>query len=249
MKIKLTLLFSLLALLVYGQEEPIVEKPVKLGFKFAINASLFTRAVAPFDGDRAHQFDNYMTDYRGSGSGGVTARLDLKKGFSFEAEALYSSRGMAYRESNQRVIIVDDEGNEEFAYNYYNYNIDYIEIPVMLNYKFQQVGKDTFLSGYLGVAPGTVVSRKTKIRYEEARNGDRSKGRYEISSLNSVNPFNTSLIAGVQLEGKPVNKISLYGDIRCNYTLMPVFDRDINPEGRNLNTRMFTASIGFGVRF
>ena len=249
MKLKLTLLFSTFALLVYGQEESVPVKPVMLGFKFAVNASVFTRAVTPFDGDRERKYEHYMTGYRSSGSGGITAQLALKKGFSFEAEALFSSRGMVYRESNQRVIIVDDEGNEEFGYNYYNYNIDYIEFPLMINYKFQHLGKGSYLSGYVGVAPGTVVNRKIKVRYEEARNGERSNGRYEISSLNSVNPFNTSVIGGVQIDGRPVNKLVFFGDLRFNYTLMPVFDRDTSPEGRNLNTHMLTVSLGFGVRF
>ena len=249
MKIKLTLLFSVFALLTYAQEEIVPEKRVTLGLKFAANASLFTKTVAPFDGARDRQFEHYQSDYRGTGSGGVTARLDLKKGFSLDAEVLFSPRGMAFKESNQRVITVDDEGNESFAFNNYNYNIDYIELPVMVNYKFQQVGKDSYVSGYVGFAPGTVVNRKTKIRYEEARNGERSKGRYETFSLNIVRPFNTNIIGGVQLEGKPENKLVLYGDLRFNYTLMPVFDRDTNAEGRNLNTHMITASLGFGFRF
>ena len=249
MKLKLTILLSAVTLLVYAQEESVPVKPVMLGFKFAVNASVFTRAVTPFDGDRDRKYENYMTGYRSSGSGGITAQLALKKGFYLEAEALFSSRGMAYLESNQRVVIVDDEGNEDFAYNHYNYNIDYIEFPVMINYKFQHLGKGSYLSGYIGVAPGTVVNRKIKVRYEEAPNGERSKGRYEISTLNSVNPFNASLIGGAQIDGKPMDKLILFGDLRFNYTLMPVFDRDTSPDGRNLKTHMLTAALGFGIRF
>lgn len=250
MKLKLILLFSLYGLYAYAQEEqPLYEKRVKFGLKAGVNASVFTNEVAPFDGQRSSKYTDFLSYYRPSGMGGVTAQLTLNKRFSLGAEVIFNSRGMAFREPNQRVIVVDDEGNEEFAYNYYNYNIDYIEFPLMINYGFKPPAYKVMIMGYLGVAPGTVINRKTKLRYERATDGSRSSSRYEKSRLNSVNPFNTSLIGGVQVGEMNTDRATIFGDLRFSHTLLPVFERDRTLEGDNLKTHMFTVSMAFGVRF
>ena len=232
-----------------AQEIPSEEKKVRLGLKIGVNASLFTQEVTPFDGERSREYRDFLSYYRPSGMGGVTAQMMLTKSLSFGAEAIFNSRGMAFREPNQRVVIVDDEGNEEFAYTYFNYNIDYIEFPVMISYGFKRLDQRTMLSGYIGVAPATVINRKTKLRYEETEDGTRSKGRYETATLNSVRLFNTSLLGGIQIGDMNTKKTNLFGDLRFSHTLLPVFERDKTLEGDNLKTHMFTASIGFGIRF
>lgn len=249
MKLKLLLLFSLFGLFAHAQEEPIYEKKVKFGLKAGVNASLFTREVAPFDGERSSKYADFLSYYRPSGMGGVTAQLTLNKHFSLGAEVIFNSRGMAFREPNQRVIIVDDEGNEEFAYTYFNYNIDYIEFPLMINYGFKPPAHKVMVMGYIGLAPGTVVNRKTKLRYEKSTDGSPSRGRNEQARLNSVNPFNTSLLAGVQIGEMNTDRATIFGDLRFSHTLLPVFERDKTLEGANLKTHMFTVSMAFGVRF
>jgi len=249
MKLKLLLLLSAFALAAQAQEEPLYEKKVRLGVKIGVNASVFTREVDPFDGDRSRTYANYLSYYRASGLGGVTALLVLNKRFSFGAEALFNSRGMAYREPNNRVVIIDDEGNEELAYNRFNYNIDYIEFPVMLNYGFRPSTDNLTIMPYAGLAPATVINRKTKIRYEQSTGHTSSKGKYETATLSSVNPFNTSVLLGVQVGQLASEKTSMYGDLRFSHTLLPVFDRASTPEGANLKTHMFTTSFSLGVRF
>ncbi|RZM29553.1 MAG: PorT family protein [Pedobacter sp.] len=249
MKLKLLLLLVIYGLYSKGQEMAHEEKKVRLGLKIGVNASLFTREVAPFDGERLRAYRNFVSYYRPSGMGGVTAQLMLTKNLSFGAEAIFNSRGMAFREPNQRVVIVDDEGNEEFAFNYFNYNIDYIEFPVMINYGFKPIDDRTMISGYVGVAPATVVNRKTKLRYEESMDGSRTKGRYETATLSSVRPFNASLLGGIQIGEMNSKKASLYGDLRLSHTLLTVFERDKTLEGDNLNTHMFTTTLAFGLKF
>ena len=249
MKLKLALLFSMLAMVTHAQEEMLPEKRVRLGLKVGFNASAFTREVAPFDGQRSVKYEDYQSNYRTAGLGGITAQLILSKHFTFGAEALFNARGMAYRQPNYRVVIVDDEGNESFAFNNFNYNIDYVEFPVMIYYGFKPPAYKTLISTYVGLAPATVINRQIKLRYEQGTNGSKSKGRFEKSTLNSVNPFNTSLLAGVQIAGDNSSTINLFGDLMFSHTLRPVFERNLTPEGRNLKTHMVTGSLSFGVRF
>jgi hypothetical protein len=236
-------------LYVQAQEQPDFEKKVRFGIKTGFNASLFTRKVMPTSTAKRSDFSSFRPFVRSSINAGLTADGRLTDRISLSAELLFNSRGMVYMEENNHVVIVDDEGEEQQAYNNFNFNIDYVELPILINYNFKPSTYRLFLAAYVGLAPGIAVSSKTKLSYEEGLDGNGREAKNEILPLKYVNHFNNSLLAGLKVGDNNPRKINLYGDFRLSYTLLPVFSRKVSDKGSNLDTRMLTCSVGFGVKF
>jgi len=236
-------------LYVQAQEQPDFQKKVRFGVKTGINGSLFTRNVTPTANASRNDLSYFNRYFRASALAGLTVDGQLTERITLGAELLFNSRGMVYRERNNYVVIVDDEGDEEQAYNNFNYNIDYVEFPILISYNFKPSSYKLFLSAYTGMAPGIVVNSITKLRYEEGIAGDGGRGRNETLPLKYVNHFNNSLLVGMKVGDNTPFKINLYGDFRLSYTLLPVFNREVSDQGRNLDTRMLTCSVSVGVRF
>lgn len=236
-------------LYVQAQEQPDFQKKVRFGIKTGINGSLFTRNVTPTANSKRTDLSYFNRYFRASALAGLTADGRLTDRITLGAELLFNSRGMVYREKNNYVIIVDDDGQEEQAYNNYNFNIDYVEFPILISYNFKPSAYRLFLSAYAGMAPGIVVNSKTKLRYEDGVDGDGGRGRNETLPLKYVNHFNNSLLAGIKVGDNTPFKVNLYGDFRVSYTMLPVFNRSVSDQGDNLDTRMLTFSASLGVRF
>ncbi|TDQ08209.1 porin family protein [Pedobacter metabolipauper] len=241
----------LVVLVMYGlcasaQESP--EKRIRFGLKAGVNGSLFTKAVDPFDDFDRRGLSYFRRFFRASGFGGVTLDAELSPRISIGAEGLFTSKGMAYREQNDAVIIIDSDGQEQQAYNYYNFNVDYLELPLTINYNFSQTS-NLFLTTYAGFAPAINIAAKTKLRYEGDVNGDGRKTRSVKDKLDHVNHFNNSLIAGLKVGDSVADKPAIFLDFRTSYLLNPVFNRSRSDNGNNLDTHMLSFSLGFGVKF
>lgn len=236
-------------LYVQAQEQPDFEKKVRFGIKTGFNASLFTRKIMPTSTATRSDFSNFNSFFRSSVNAGLTADGKLTKRINLSAELLFNSRGMVYMERNDHVVIIDDEGEEQQAYNNFNFNIDYVELPILINYNFKPSLHRIYLAAYVGLAPGIVVNSKTKLDYEEGIDGNGREAKNEILPLKNVNHFNNSLLAGVKVGDNNPRKINLYVDFRLSYTLLPVFNRKLSDKGDNLDTRMLTCSASFGVKF
>ena len=227
-----------------GQRPP---KLVRLGLKAGISGSLFTRNVAPFDGGYVRQLPDYRRFFRPSGFGGLTADFQVSPRFMIGTELLFNSRGMVYREKNDAVVIIDDEGYEQQAYNRYNYNIDYFELPLTLNYNLR--ASNTWLVIYGGIAPAMATNYKTKLYYEESTRSDGRRAQNVRERLDYVRKINNNAIAGVKVGDDTGDKVAAYADFRLSHTLRPVFNRSTNASGYNLHTQMFTFSASVGFRF
>lgn len=248
MKSKL-LLFVLLCCGLYAHGQSPAQKLIRFGLKAGINGSLFTRNTAPFDNPNRRQMAYFNRFFRPSGFGGVTIDFQVSPRLYIGTEVLYNTRGMVYREKNDAVYIVDDEGNEQQAYNNFNYNIDYFELPVTLNYNVSRKGSNTLLTVYGGIAPGIVSNAKTKLYYEESTTSDGRFAGNRRAKLNNVRELNNNLIAGLKVGEDAPDRIAFFGDFRVSHTLQPVFSRDTDDYGNNLNTNMLTFSIAIGLRF
>lgn len=220
------------------------DNKIKVGVKAGFNMSLFTRNVALFD-EPDPAYSNFRRSVRGSFTGGFTVDFKMAKGFSLGTELLFNSRGMSYQEENDRLIGQDEYGNDKTIYNYYNYNIDYLELPVILNYNFKPESSRSVLIAYVGLAQSVLVNHKTKLDYPRK---DREHSDVK-AELNDVHNFNKSVLAGLQIGSKELMGLEPYIDFRGNYTLSPVFNRPVNEEGQNLKTRMLTFTLAFGVKF
>jgi len=233
----------------YAHAQDAYERKLRFGLKAGVNGSLFTKTVEPFGPEQSGRLDYFNRFFRISGFGGLTVDAAVSKRLSVGVEALYNARGMAYREKNNHVILYDSEGNERQAFNDFNYNIDYIEFPLTLNYNFSDTEARTFIAGYAGVAPALAVHAITKMSYAESVDGSGRRARNERANLNEVNHFNNSLLLGLKVGDNNPRKTSVFGDFRMSYTLLPVFKKDEALSKNNLRTEMLTFSLGLGFKF
>lgn len=249
MKFK-SILSLLLAYGLYGHAQQPFEKKVKFGIKGGINGSLFTRTVDPFGPTQRNRLDEFRRYVRFAGFGGFTADAAISEHLIVGAEVLFNSRGMAYREKNYDVVIIDEDGNESQAYNDFNYIIDYAEFPITLNYNFSNPASKTWIAGYAGISPALKLNSITKLRYEKSPDGIGKRNHNEKADLNYVNHFNNSILAGIKIgEARKSKGPSVFGDFRTSYTMLSVFNRSKAENGNNLNTQMLTISVGLGMRF
>lgn len=226
------------------------QKIVKVGVKAGVSGSVFTKDVEPFDPKIPGYYDTFMNAARLGGFGGITFDYNITPRLSVGAELLYSARGMSYAEENYDVVTVNDNGEEEQAYNYFNFIIDYMELPLTVNYNVLSADSKAWLKVYGGVARAAAVRKKTKLSYPDVKGYDAPDNVKE--ELLHVRTFNTSVIGGLKVGGKrAINKsrISPYGDLRGSYMLSPVFNRSEAANGGNLDTRMFTLSLSLGIQF
>lgn len=222
-------------------------KPVIFGVKAGINSSLFIADVGPFDPNSSFNNASFQRFLRFSAFAGLTVDYMVKERLSVGAELLYNSRGMAYRQQNNGVLMIGNGGQEQ-AYNYFKYKIDYLELPLTANFNVLNVASDNWLTGYVGIAPAVALHKSVKLDYPEVNAGPWSGEPDQSGDLENVRSFNTSVLTGIQFGGVP-SHMGGYMDLRASYTLLPVFNvkQDVNAD--NLNTRMFSFSVGIGVKF
>jgi hypothetical protein len=181
-----------------------------------------------------------------SAMGGLTAEFVLTKGFSLGVEFLFSSRGMAYKEENNYAVILDEEG-ENTATNRYTYNIDYLEVPVTINYNFKEESSTLRLVGYVGMAPAMAIHSKTKLRYAEGLDGDGYRAANENLKLNNVRLYNNNLLVGFQVGENSTKRLGGYLDLRATHSLRPTF-LSRSQGANNVNTKIVTFTLAVGIR-
>lgn len=226
------------------------QKVIRVGLKAGVNFSAFTQDVAPFDPHIPGYWETFKNTGNTAGFGGITLDYAITNRWSVGAELLYSTKGMAYSEENNDVILYDEDGNEKQAYNVFRFDIDYIELPITLNFNVLPSKSSVWLKVYGGMVRGAAVYKKTNLVYPKVK-GYRSPDDGGKEELKYVRTFNTSVIAGGKVGSRPISKggLVVYADLRGAYTLSPVFNRQKSDSGGNLDTRMFTVSVGFGVLF
>ncbi|WP_276089636.1 porin family protein [Pedobacter sp. JY14-1] len=242
---KLLLLAVALSLGLAAPAQVTFQKYIRVGVKAGVNASVFTRDVAPFDPHIPGYYDTFENYVRLSGFGGITLDYDITPRLAVGAELLYTARGMSYREKNYDVVIYNENGEEQ-AYNYYNFRIDYMELPITLGYNVLPLRLNTSLKVYGGIAKGVAVHKTTKWIYPDVDGYDAPKN--EKRQLMDVRNFNTSIIAGLRVAGRKTG-FNPYGDLRGSYMVNPVFSKEKASDRGNLDTRMFTLSLALGLQF
>jgi len=237
------LLFFILLSIGLNAHSQFNESRFRPGAKIGFNISRFTRDIDVFDRP-VEPYSSFKNSLRGSFTGGVTLDFKMDKKFTFGMELLYNSRGMDYSQVNDRVIIETEDGTTKKAYNNYTYMVDYLELPLTINYNFKpETSKNSFIS-YAGIAPAMLVNKKTKLTYPKSDpDNENQKG-----DLLYVNSFVKSFLAGIQF-GESYPDTYLYLDLRGNYTLSRIFNRPVNDVSKNLDTRMFTFTFSFGIKF
>lgn len=247
MKKALFLSLSLLLLKFHAWAQSSFVQPVVFGLKAGVNASLFTKDVDAFDPGSSSNTPSFKRFLHISGFGGITVDYMITERFSLGAEILYNSRGMAYRQENNNVLMIGRGGAEQ-GYTYFKYNIDYLEFPLTASYNVFAIASDNWLTGYAGLAPAITVGKGTELDHPKVNAGPSNGASDQYGKLTGVRPFNTSLLAGIQFGSVP-SFVGVFADLRASYTLLPVFSDDGNVDGDNLETRMLSFSLGLGIKF
>ncbi|WP_199119616.1 porin family protein [Pedobacter sp. ASV28] len=239
MKSKIFSFLLLLSLNSFSQEKT----KLKIGLKLGINFSAFTnkaQMLTTFDAMGYNDFESY---FRGSIAVGLVGEYNLSNRLNVGTELLYNSRGNAYRRENNSVLSLNSNGGRQQAYDYYIFKLDYLELPIMINYKFLN-GSSTYLSAYGGVAPGILVSSNVSLKYPTITSGPGNGQPNRDQSLHGVNKLNISPLIGVQVGSQQLGKTTFYLDLRGSYGIVPVFKNNIG-----FDTRMVTGTFGLGLKF
>lgn len=222
-------------------------KPLIFGAKLGMNGSIFTADVDFFDLSSNMNDPSFSRFLRLAAYGGVTVDYMITDRFSVGAEVLYNARGMAYRQENSGVITIGTTGKPEQSYNYFKYKIDYVELPLTAGYNVLDVASNSWLMGYVGLAPAIAV--KKEAMFDNANGLGPLAGKADASGeLDHVRGFNTSILAGIQYGAVP-GAVGTYIDFRASYTMLPVFTESKNTRAENLRTQMLTVSLGLGIKF
>lgn len=236
------LVFLLLYIGLSAQGQSSLSK-FKPGAKIGFNASYFTRDVDVFD-EPDENFSSFKNSVRLSFMGGVTLDMEMTNKFTFGMELLYNSRGMGYSQKNNKVVIETTAGQTKDAYNNFEYQLDYLELPLTINYNFQPETSSKIVTGYLGFAPSLSIRKKSKLSYPKS-DPDNDNQKTDLADVNS---FMKSFLAGAKL-GESYGDNELYMDLRAAYSPSKVFNRPINDFGKNLETHMFTFTLALGFKF
>ncbi len=232
-----------------GQSMPVQQ--IKVGLLTGLNVSKFNRDVEGFGNATPKNGLGYDNYFRISGSIGVTFSYRLKKYFEPSVELLYTGRGMAYRRENSSVILIGEKGAEK-AYNYYKYNINFIQLPLLANLVVNPTGRNNFKL-YGGLAPELVGASKTRVTGYSSSGFSSSpmSPANETSSdtpLEGVRRFNCELLAGFKVDDASNHSIKSSIGFRGGYTLLPVFTGEQSSAG-NLKTQMLSLSFNIGMLF
>jgi hypothetical protein len=237
-----TLLFFLLILNlpIYAQDQ---ESKFKAGFKGGFNISSFTKDIDLMDQPEP-LYSSFKKSSRGSALIGITLDYELSKHLLLGSELLFNTRGMGYKDENTEISVTIDQGQQKKSNNYLKYNLDYLELPIIVNYNFLPEKSKSMLFGYVGIAPSILINHKRRLKYDVKEVGESDQKQ----NLPYTKSFLNNIVAGVKLLEKESLGLESYIDLRGNYSLSNVFNQTLNTAGKNFETRMYTFTLALGIR-
>ena len=225
---------------------------VRISIKGGLNVSSFTDDVSVFDPASPgykNSFYSYFEKYsRITGTIGIAADYPINNRFTLSAGLEYNGRGSAYRVQNGGVVVYSN-GSTESDYNYYRFQLDYVELPLLAQYNVADPHGSSSVILYGGISPAVNVKAGTSYTYATSGSTPVTGGTASNNgSLPDVSSFMLSPVAGIMLGGNRNKPYQFFGDIRFEYSLLPVFNKS-SDNGENLQTSMITGGLSLGVRF
>ncbi|MEO6520215.1 MAG: porin family protein [Mucilaginibacter sp.] len=209
---------------------------------FTNDVGVFNKSYPGYAGSSYSQFDHY---FRGSALVNVSLDYPVSPKFGVAAGLAYSGRGGGYKTEVKGITIRDNDNNDVSANNNYNLKIDYMELPLLLQYNLRNPSSDKAFILYGGIAPAVRVGSAARYVYypEDVTVTTVDETKVKQYGLNNANVFNLHPILGMQF-GPNRDKNDFFIDLRFEYSLLPVF----NNSSPYYNTQMWTGSFGFGWR-
>jgi hypothetical protein len=200
-----------------------------------MNMSKFNSNVGEFGTN-----SSYKSQFRGSFSGGLQAKIKMVNSLWLTTGLAMSSRGGSYKAPASGVVSIGGNGADK-AYLFKNYRLSYIEIPLIVSLKSKNSG---FNVG-AGLSYGLLMS--SSLRFNEysgtSPSVDESWQVEEFDHAQSaVSNFVFEFGAGYKIKGESLG----FWQIRFNQSLSDVYKDELD-NGKSLKTRMMTLSIIMGV--
>src|SRR5690349_16362791 len=116
-----------------GQDTSASVRKIHYIIDLGVNISLFNQKNAPFMMPDA--VTEYKRTVRTSWEFGGSLDYPMSKLVHLSVGVRYSGRGGSYKTKNPAYVCQYSNGKNEDAYNYLNYRLDYVELPVLLKFK------------------------------------------------------------------------------------------------------------------
>ena len=183
---------------------------------------------------------------------GIMGDYYFKPNYGVSAEILLSTVKSKFNLTSAQSFNGDTAGTILTDLNY-EYNIQYLEIPVSIKFRTKEIGNMTYW-GNFGFSPGFAMSARTSISSASLPKSiaDQNPTDYKVNDVEgdafSVSDFDDKvfllrfpLIIGGGVEYKMAGSTSLRGGIRFANTFTDIFVKDKTSDAKN---NYFALSVG-----
>jgi hypothetical protein len=168
--------------------------------------------------------------------GGVNYELKISEKYQFGIDALYSQQGFI-----DKMIYVDDYGNETGDNENFKFNYDYISIPIKVGYKIGDIIK--VIPG-IGLVPSILLKAETIMPGFDS-NGN-VIGHETVDTKDYVSKFDLGGLVELGLERKLSDNILLCHSLTYKHSLTTFSNSDYFVGGK---MRHYGFSISFGLKY
>jgi hypothetical protein len=183
---------------------------------------------------------------------GIMGDYYFKPNYGISAEILLSTVKSKFNLTSKQSFIGDASSDTLTDLNY-EYNIQYLEIPVSIKFRTKEIGNMTYW-GNFGFSPGFAISARTTITSGSLPKSiaDQNPTDYKVNDEEgdafAVSDFDDKvfllrfpLIIGGGVEYKMAGSTSLQGGIRFANTFTDIFVKDKISDAKN---NYFALSVG-----
>ena len=183
---------------------------------------------------------------------GVMGDYYFKPSYALSAEILLSNVKSQFNLMSEQTF-TGDTANTKLTDLNYEYNIQYLEIPLSMKFRTKEIGNMTYW-GNFGFSPGFAMNARTTITSESLPKSiaDQDPSNFRVNDSEgdafTVNNFDDKvflfrfpLIIGGGVEYKMAGSTSLQGGIRFANTFTDIFVKDKSIDAKN---NYFALSVG-----
>lgn len=203
------------------------EQPFRFGMKFGGNLSW----IKPSSNNIERNGVGYGYSY------GLMGDFDFQDNYAFSTEILISQ--FAGSISHIDSLVYNGKGYENVGYDY---NFQYLQIPVSLKLKTKEIGYMTYWAQF-GLAPGFLLGARADVtngpeewgeRANNIRVNDKSNDEFQFANYDDKVFFmRLPLIIGAGIEYSLAGNASLYVGFRVNNGFTNIFVADDASSARN----------------
>lgn len=124
---------------------------------------------------------------------GLITEFAIAENYAFATGLTIDGKGGKLRTKNEAPFTIPPDTTEIIDFVFYDFNLRYIDIPLTLKMKTNQIGSIRYY-GQFGLSPGFLISAKGTIK------GGQSLIKDDEDVKEDINNINVSLVIGLGLE-------------------------------------------------